>query len=307
MEIKYDFSIIVPVYNSEHTLIELSDRLVSVMNNIGKTFEIIFIDDYSKDNSWEVIKSIKEKYPNNVVAIKLSKNFGQHNASLCGIEHSSGALVITIDDDLQTPPEEISKLIERQEMQKSDLVYGIFKNKKHSWIRNLGSYVIKKSAKLLSKYPGQGSSFRIFTHELAANVKNHKQHFLFLDELFMWYTSNIDFVEVTHQKRKEGTSGYSNFKLFRITLNILFYYTTFPLKLITLTGFFMSIVTLLIGIRFIIFKIFYNVPLGYTSIIVAILFTASIIMLCLGIIGEYLSRIYLVQNNKPPYVLKYKI
>lgn len=296
-----NYSVVIPVYNSQDTLVPLIGQTREVFLSQNLTFEIILVDDYSTDKSWEVIGKLKKEYENEIIGIKLSKNYGQHNAVFCGIVHSSGEFVITIDDDLQTPPQEIIKLIERQKETKSDVVYGIYQDKKHSWFRNWGSKTIQRLSKWLFKYAGKGSSFRIFTKQIAQNISIHKHPFTYIDEIFHWYTDNINFVNVEHQKRLHNKSGYSNWRLIKLFANILFYYTAFPLKIMTIFGFIFSIITLLVGIRYIVQKIFFNVPLGYTSLIVAILFSTSVVMMCLGIIGEYLSRIYLFQNKKPPY------
>lgn len=299
-----EYSIVVPVYNSEQTLRDLFDRTSAVFTETGSSFEMVFVDDYSQDKSWEVLIQIKKLHPENITAIKLSKNFGQHNAVFCGLEHAKGELIVTIDDDLQIPPEEIKKLIQVYQEKDADLVYGYFGRKKHSLLRNLGSYFIKKSSRFLLHSPGEGSSFRLITAGLAANILKHQQHFMYIDELLLWYTSNIAFTEVKHEKRSVHRSGYSTWKLFKLSANIVIYYTAVPLRIMTYGGFILSVLSFISGIRFIISKMVHDVPLGYTSLIVAILFSTSIIMLCLGLIGEYLSRIYQVQNKKPPYSIK---
>lgn len=299
-----EFSIIVPVYNSEQTLLELFNRTAAVFEENALSFEMIFIDDYSQDKSWDVLLDLKKSHPEKITAIKLAKNFGQHNAIFCGLDHAKGNLIITIDDDLQIPPEEITKLIAEYRKTDSDLVYGFYGKKKHSLFRNFGSYFIKKSSSILLHSPGEGSSFRLITSSLANQILKHSQHFMYIDELFLWYTSNIAFAEVTHQKRAVSHSGYSNWKLFKLSANIIIYYTAVPLKIMTIGGFAMSALSMLLGVKFIYHKLVNDVPLGYTSLIVTILFSTSIIMLCLGLIGEYLSRIYQVQNKKPPYSIK---
>lgn len=299
-----EYSIIVPVYNSELTLEELFNRTNAVFTQSGLSFEVVFIDDYSQDKSWEILLNLKKQHQEKVTIIKLAKNFGQHNAVFCGLEHAKGELFITIDDDLQIPPEEIPKLIAEYKKTDADLVYGFYGKKKHSLFRNFGSYFIKKSSSILLNSPGEGSSFRLITSVLANQILKHSQHFLYIDELFLWYTGNIAFTEVAHQKRAAHRSGYSNWKLFKLSANIVIYYTAVPLKIMTIGGFTLSLLSLLIGIRFIYQKLVNDVPLGYTSLIVTILFSTSIIMLCLGLIGEYLSRIYQVQNKKPPYSIK---
>ncbi len=299
-----EYSVVVPVYNSQETLDLLFSRTKAVFDNLGKSFEMVFVDDCSKDQSWEKLSKLKEQFPDQIIAIRLSRNFGQHNAVFCGFEHANAEIIITIDDDLQIPPEEIPKLIQSFAKTDADLVYGYFGKKQHSVFRNFGSYFIKKSSRVLLQSPGEGSSFRLLTRGLAQNILKHNQDFMYIDELLLWYTGNIAFVQVDHQKRTEKQSGYSTWKLMKLSFNIVIYYTAVPLRIMTYGGFILSVLSFFLAIRFIINKLIHDVPLGYTSLIVAILFSTSIIMLCLGMIGEYLTRIYKVQNKKPPYSIK---
>jgi len=304
-----DYTVIVPVYKSASSLNELYSRIDKVFIGIQKSYEIIFIDDGSPDNSWDVIRKMKQDSDTkNISGIKLSKNFGQHNAVFCGFEHARGNAIITIDDDLQVPPEEILKLLNAFEEKNCELVYGYFKKKHHSLFRNIGSWYIKKSGKLLNKAPGEGSSFRVLSRNLAEKILKHSQEFVYIDELLLWYTNDISFIPVEHQKRKYKKSGYSTAKLFQITFNLMIYYTAVPLKMMIYGGFASALISFVIALYYIFKKVFFHhAPPGYTSIIVAILFSTSIIIFSLGIIGEYLHRIYKVQNKKPPYSIKEKI
>ena len=298
-----EYSVIVPVFNSEASLEELFSRLTTVLAATGKDFEFIFVDDGSRDNSWEVLKKLKQEHPEKFTAIRLAKNFGQHSATFCGFNFAKGNFIITIDDDLQCPPEEIPKLIRAMEGRDSELVYGIFKNKKHSMYRNLGSKSLKNVSSILGK-PKDGSSFRLISKNIIQKIIVHHQNFVFIDEILNWYTDYVSFTVVEHHKRKYKTSGYNNRKIWSMLANIMFYYTTAPLKLMVYGGMVSSMVFFVFSIYFILRKILMNVPLGYTSLIVAILFSTSLILLSLGVIGEYLSRIYMVQNKKPLYSVK---
>jgi undecaprenyl-phosphate 4-deoxy-4-formamido-L-arabinose transferase len=295
------YSVVIPVFNSECSLEEMFLAIREVFTQRNEAFEVIFVDDRSRDSSWEVLRKLKSDHGDLVTAIRLSRNFGQHNATLCGLGFAKGRFVITIDDDLQTPPAEIPKLIETYQATQADLVYGIYSRKRHSKVRNLGSASLKKSSRLLHHAPGEGSSFRLMTRDLAAKIREHPAHFIYLDEIFRWYTGEIAFAEVNHLPRKYRQSGYSFRKLIHLLANILLYYTMIPLKLLVYGGLFFSLFTFVYGLFHIIKKLLYNVPLGYTSLIVTILFSTSIILFSLGVIGEYLSRIYQVQNRKPPF------
>ncbi len=300
-----EYSVIVPVYNSENTLEELFERTMSVFQTAEKIFEVIFVDDGSKDHSWEVLQKIKKEHPETVTAIRLAKNFGQHNATFCALAQAKADLIITIDDDLQVPPEEIKKLMQKYEETSADLVYGIFSKEKHSALRNVSSASFKQTSRVLFKGPGKGSSFRLLKRGLTDNILQHFQSFVFLDELINWYTSDIAYIQVNHEERKNERSGYTTRKLMRLFSNIVLFYSNVPLKAMVYGGLLFSSFSFLIGIYYIIKKLFFGLPVpGYTSLIVVITFSTGIIIFSLGIIGGYISRIYFSQSKKPPYAIK---
>lgn len=302
------YSIVSPVYNSEASLRELFVRTREVFNKHALNFELIFVDDASSDDSWQEIEKLKAEFPDTIKGLQLSRNFGQHNATLCGINQARGEFIITIDDDLQNPPEEIFGLIKKQEETNAELVYGVYgHNKHHALWRNAGSRMVKKMSKTYRKTPGDGSSFRLINRNLADHLQRHDHSFIFLDEVLLWYTNSVSFVLVKHEKRKYRQSGYSPFKIWRLTANLVFYYTNLPLKLLFYGGLSMSLIGFVMIIYFLAMKIIHDVPLGYTSLIVAILFSSSVILLGIGVIGEYLSRIYNMLNRKPPYSVRKKI
>ena len=298
------YSVVVPVFNSEESLEELYSRLEVFFRGTCEDFEVIMVDDASHDRSWEVISDLKKQHPDRVTGIQLSRNYGQHNATFCGLAHARGEWIVTIDDDLQVPPEETGKLIAEQIRSGAELVYGVFGTKQHSRVRNLGSSSLKTSARTLHDSPGEGSSFRLISSGLVRKILHHEQHFIYLDEILPWYTRHIAFTETDHLPRKYRHSGYSFGKLVAMFANIVWHYTMVPLKLLVYGGFIISLVTFAVGVYFIAKKILFDVPLGYTSLIVTILFSTSIILFSLGVLGEYLSRIYQVQNRKPTYSIR---
>lgn len=302
--LKNFYSVVIPVFNSHSSLRELFHGISETFRKESTLFEVIFVDDFSQDGSWEVLMSLQRENPGLVRAIRLARNFGQHNATLCGLTFARGDRIITIDDDLQTPPAEINKLIVCREEHDHDLVYGISRLKHHSMARNLGSRSLKVSARTFHQSRGEGSSFRLISRELCDRIILHRQNFIFLDEVMQWYTDDIGFTEVEHLPRRYDRSGYSFAKLFSLLANIVLYYTMMPLKLLVYGGLAISFVTFLYGLFFIFKKIVFDVPLGYTSLIVTILFSTSIILFGLGVLGEYLSRMYQIQNGKPPYSIK---
>ncbi|MBT3208303.1 MAG: glycosyltransferase family 2 protein [Bacteroidetes bacterium] len=300
-----EYSVVVPVYNSEESLEELFARTKATFEKLKLSFEVIFVEDSGRDNSWGKIIELKNSNPESITAIQLAKNFGQHNALFCGFHFAKGNFIITLDDDLQIPPEEIERLIDEYKISQADIVYGDLVEKQHSKVRNFGSNILKKSAKRKHDLAtGQGSSFKLIKAELIKKILHHSQNFVYVDEILLWYTKYISFTKVRHEKRKFSSSTYTYGKLFRLFFNISIYYTKVPLKIMTYGGVIFSILSFIFGIRFLIRKVVFDVPLGYTSIIVTILFSTSIILFSLGVIGEYLNRIFVVQNRKPPYSIK---
>ncbi len=299
-----DYSVIVPVFNGSGTLKLLFDRTRALFGKSGNSFEMIFVDDASTDDSWGQILKLKESYPENVKAIRLSTNCGQQKATLCGLNNSEGKMVVTIDDDLQIPPEEIEKLISTQKESGADLVFGLFDTKKHSIFRRIGSWLFVKFFAPYSSIVSKGSSFRLLTHEIASKLGGINQKYLLLDEVLHWYTNNIAYCSVEHLKRTEGKSGYSIFKLVAISINYIIYYTVIPLRLMTYIGLISSVAVVIIAVIYFYRWLILDVQPGYTSTLLAIFFTSSIILFSLGIIGEYISRIYVQEISKPPYVIK---
>jgi undecaprenyl-phosphate 4-deoxy-4-formamido-L-arabinose transferase len=299
-----DYSVVVPVYRSENSLEALFDRISHVFDGLGRSFEVIFVEDCGRDGSWEAIRRLKESHPAELVAIRLARNFGQHNATLCGFHHVRGRFVITIDDDLQVPPEEIPKLIEEQERSQAELVYGYFSDKQHGFVQNLGSSVIQKACEITFGGKGKGSSFRLIVASLARKVRSHRQSFVFIDGLLMWYTQYVSRTLVRHEPRGHGESGYTLFKLIGLAAHMFFNFTTLPLRWIIYLGILTSTISFALGVVFLIRALIYSVPVGWSSLAVTIFFVGGVILLVLGIIGEYVSRIFTLHNDRPQFSVK---
>jgi len=300
------YSVVVPVYRGEKTLMPLMQQLDDFFTGKTLSYEVVFVDDASPDNCWEELKLIKQRYPDKAKIYRLSKNAGQHNATLCGILHASGDFIVTIDDDLQVEPKEIEKLIDRQKETGKDLVYGVYDVKHHNVIRNAGSKFINSFFKYFSNTYGNGSSFRLINASITKNMSAVYQKYLLLDEILSWHTENITHVEVKHHPRQNGVSGYSTAKLVLLTLNYIINYTVIPLRLMTYIGMLFSFISFCFGIYFIYKKYFDYVELGFTSLIVAIFFSSGLMLFCLGIIGEYITRLYSKESSRPIYVIKEK-
>ena len=299
-----DYSVVIPVYRSEKTLAPLFHRLREVFSGLGKTFEVIFVEDCGQDGSWDVITALKAEHPSEIVALTLARNFGQHNATLCGFHYVRGQWVVTIDDDLQIPPEEIPKLIDEQKRSGAELVYGFFAEKQHGLVQNLGSLAIQKACELTFATKGKGSSFRLIASSLVEKVRAHHQSFVFVDGLLLWYTRYVSRTQVRHEPRQHGQSGYSLMKLIGLAAHMLFNFTTLPLRWIIYLGILTSAASFVLGVVFLIRGLIYSVPVGWSSLAVTIFFVGGVILLVLGIIGEYISRIFSLHNARPQFSIK---
>jgi glycosyltransferase involved in cell wall biosynthesis len=301
-----EFSIIIPVFNSESCLKETVKSVITATETLNKDYEIILVDDGSRDGSWEIIKQLKNTN-NNIVGIKLSKNFGQHNALLCGLNVCNGNYIITMDDDLEQNPTDIPKLLEKLTFGNFDLVYGMPINSHKSLLRTILTFIYKRTIRTENKNAGEGSSFRILTKKLKNDLITHSGSLFFMDEIVLWYTDNLGFEKVEFQKSKKTNSSYGYSGLFMLSLRVLSLGSTLPLRFIRVLGFNICLLSFITGIYFIIRKLIHKVPMGYTSLMVVLLFSTGLIMFSLGIIGEYLSNLIALSNNKPPYSVKEKV
>ncbi|MCW5906263.1 MAG: glycosyltransferase family 2 protein [Chitinophagales bacterium] len=299
------YSVVVPVYNSEKTLAELCRRIAETFAAMPAAFEIVLVNDNSTDNSWAVVKKLKQEYGTKLTAIHLRKNFGQHKALLCGFQFAAGEYVITIDDDLQFYPEDIALLIKKIETTSSDLVYGTYQDERqHSPIRKWGSNFVGYIFEKYGNTVGQGSSFKIIHQSVIEKIKHYNHSFTFIDEILSWHTTKIEWQEVRHAPRKEGQSGYSVPRLVFLTFNLIFAYTTIPLRFMTWFGLASFWICLFIVIFFVYQKVTLGSPLGFTALIVSIFMSTGLILFSLGIIGEYLNRLFALQHRKPPYLIR---
>ena len=294
------YSIIVPVYGAENSL-ELLDTSLRTFFEGKYDYEIIYIDDYSADNSWQTLKKIKDKFSNTTI-IRFSKNFGQHAASICGFKHAKGKFVITIDDDLEVHPNEIEKLIQFQKTTNNDLTYGLYKKLNEPVLKNVFTKIYKQISKIEGKDKGKGSSFRLIKSDLAKKIANNHKQFVFIDELCLWYTNKISFVDVEPNHDFILKNRYKISGLFSMTSTVIMFSSTFPLKLVTYLGLLLSSTNFVIGLFYLIRKFLFKTHVqGYTSLIVSVLFSTGLILLCLGIIAQYISKVLKGVNNAPCY------
>jgi len=298
-------SVVVLVYNSEQTLAALLDRLYPVLEARGGPFEVVLVNDGSGDRSWEVIRQLAARRPN-VRGLDLSRNFGQHNALLCGIREARHDVIVTMDDDLQHPPEEIGKLLEKLR-EGFDVVYGTPQREQHGWRRDAASILTKLAIQHVTGNPvaRQAGAFRAFRTRLRAAFADYRSPSVAIDVLLSWGTTRFAAVPVRHEPRRVGVSNYTFTKLVITALNLVTGFSTKPLRLATWLGF----SCMLFGVLVFLYVVGSYLLRG--SSVAGFPFLASIIaifsgvqLFALGIIGEYLARMYVRLMERPPYVVQ---
>ncbi len=298
-------SIIIPVYKAEACLHELYRRLKLSLETASEDFEIILVEDCGGDGSWEIMKKLRADDPR-IKIIRLLRNFGQHNAIMCGFHFAEGEYIVTLDDDLQNPPEEIPKLLSKI-AEGYDLVYGEYISKKHNMVRNWGSSMVQFFYKKVFSVSGNLTSFRIIRRDIVKNMLSYDRNYVFIDGLLAWMTKNIGYTRVHHDERKTGSSGYSFKKLFTLSMNMVTNFSILPLQIASFLGFAFASMGFAMAVYFFLKKVFFDIPVtGYSSLIIAITIFAGIQLITLGLIGEYVGRIHLNINAKPQFLIRDK-
>jgi glycosyltransferase involved in cell wall biosynthesis len=297
-------SVIIPVYNSEKTIRPLIEKLQTTLSAIS--FEIVMVNDGSRDRSEVVCRQLCEAY-SNVRFISLRRNYGEFNAVMCGLNWAFGSYCVMIDDDFQNPPEEILKLVEAAEAGNYDVVYTYYTKKQHSLGRNLGSRFVNWITSYLLNKPKDLylSSFKLIRQEVVQEIIKYHGPYPYIDGLIFRITRNIGTVQVAHEKREEGASNYTFNKLVSLFLNILFCYSSLPIRL------FVPIGVGLFGLGFLLL-LFLTVqwiigpdPKGWQVVTATIIFIGGIQCMLLSVLGEYIGKSFMAQSGQPQYVIKY--
>ena len=301
-------SIVIPVYNSEKILPELLSQLARILPTLSSLHEVILVNDGSRDRSWEVICHLAQKY-GRVQGINLMRNYGQHNALLCGIRAARYEVIVTMDDDLQNPPEEIPRLLEKL-AEGYDVVYGAPQKEQHGFWRNMASQITKLAlAKVMDIEAARNvSAFRAFRTRLRDAFAKYQSSFLSIDVLLTWGTTRFAAIPVRHESRNEGVSNYNFRKLATHALNMITGFSTLPLRIASWIGFTFT----LFGIGVLAYVIGRYLWLG--DVVPGFPFLASIIsifsgaqLFAFGILGEYLARMHFRMMEKPTYVIRSSI
>ena len=296
----------IPVYNAEKTIPTIVDRLVSEFPS-GYTLEVILVNDRSRDGSEAACVRLFEKYKKVVRFYSLSRNVGEHNAVMAGLHKATGDYAVIMDDDFQNPISEAIKLVETALKNEFDVIYSYYDEKKHSFFRNSGSWITDKAANILLNKPRDLylSSFKVISRFVVDQIVKNQSPFPYIDGLILQITDKIGKVRVEHHERETGRSGYTLPKLISLWLNMFTSFSVLPLRVSTIFGFLFSFFALIFGIYTMAEKISHpDLPLGYSALIVTISFSAGVQLMVLGMVGEYVGRIFLSVNQKPPFTIK---
>lgn len=300
----FALSIVVPVYNGASSVPALVEALAKL--DVPGGHEIVLVNDCSPDNSLDVCRDLCRQNSVALTVVNLARNFGEHNAVMAGLSHARGEYIINMDDDLQNPPEEVVRLWRYARDNAYDVVYTYYADKQHAAWRNLGSWFTNWCAdQLLDKPKGLYlSSFRCMSAFVARNILEHTGPFPYVDGLIMQVTQRIGRLQVQHLARAEGRSNYTIRRLVRLFMSMFLNFSVMPLRIGTLTGFVMAGLGLLVFLIILIEAIGGRTPQGYASVMGAILLLAGVQLIMLGLVGEYLGRLFLTVNRKPQFIVR---
>ena len=299
-------SFVIPCYRSEKTLESVIDEIRETMRGLTEyTYDIVLVNDASPDGTWNVIRRLTGSVEN-IIWINLSRNFGQHAALMAGYSYTDGDIVVSLDDDGQTPADEVGKLLKKIE-EGSDVVYAKYTHKQHSGFRNLGSRINELMTRVMLGKPKElyVSSYFAARRFIIDEILRYRQSYPYVIGLVLRSTSNISNVEVTHRARTVGSSGYTFGKLMGLWMNGFTAFSIKPLRIATAIGFVSTVISLIYGIYTIVKKFVRpDVPIGFSALVCIILFVGGVMMIMQGMIGEYLGRTYMSVNETPQFVIR---
>lgn len=296
-----DLDIVIPLYNSKEILPKLIKRLNEWKNSVEFDFNVIFVEDGDVLSSKGILVDIEIEFTYRF--IRLSKNYGQHTATAIGLSYCQAELIATIDDDLQHDPFEIEKLMSCMDENRADLVFGTFEKKKHSIVRNLGSSILK----LIFRYEkidySSITSFRLMKSNVAESFKKNRRPIVFIEEYLLRNAQKKSTCIINHAKREGDSSSYSFWKLLKFALKVIVFHSSFLLNFIIRFGIITAVTCFFIGCYFIYKKVVYDSYEGFSALIVSIFFSTGILLMTLGVIGEYIRRIWISQNELDQIVI----
>ncbi len=301
-----DISVVIPVYNEEESLPNLFERLFSVMENSGKAWEVLFINDGSRDRSLGLLLSCLDKYPDKVRVVDFNGNFGQHMAIIAGFSLSRGETVITMDADLQNPPEEIPRLIQAVE-EGHDVVGTIRKTRRDPFFRKAVSRLANAVTNRITglRLHDYGCMLRAYNRRVVNLVNSCPESTTFIPALAQKFAMNPTEIEVAHSEREKGTSKYSIFRLIRLNFDLMAGFSLMPLQAVTMLGVAIAGLSLLFSIYMLMRRLFIGPEAeGLFTLMTINFFLLGVTMFCVGITGEYIGRIYQEVRKRPRYVIR---
>jgi undecaprenyl-phosphate 4-deoxy-4-formamido-L-arabinose transferase len=300
-------SIVVPLYNAAATLPALHQEISALQVEGGH--ELIIVNDGSRDETEAVALKLVRESQMPMTFLSLSRNFGEHNAVLAGLRAVSGRYAVTLDDDLQNPPSEALKLLAVAEAENRDVVFGIYDRKEHAWWRNAGSQLTNLIADFVVEKPKKLylCSFRCLSRFVIDEITKSRTPYPYIDGLIFQVTQNVGTARVRHAERTQGNSGYNFRKLMRLWISMLVNVSILPLRLMTLAGMITSALGFLAVIEVVLEHIWSRTPTGWSSLMAAMLLLSGTQLLLLGILGEYVGRIYLGISEKPQSVVRKQV
>jgi glycosyltransferase involved in cell wall biosynthesis len=302
-----ELSLVIPVYNGSRTISPLVEQITKIFGSTS--FEVVLVNDGSEDDSEEVCGELVQRFPERLTFVHLSRNFGEHNAVLAGLKHSRGRYVAVLDDDGQNPPEEIVRMLDELKRKKHDVVYGHYIEKKHSAFRNLGSRFNDRIASLMLHKPKDLylSSFKVMNRFIANEITKYGGPYPYADGLIYRVTRNIGQIPVEHRPSSRGASRYTFRRLVRLWLNTFLNFSIKPLRVSVYVGLLASCLSVVALVAILIDKLWItpNLTVGIPTVLGCIVFFSGIQLMILGLMGEYLGRLFLDQTGTPQYVVRY--
>ncbi len=302
-----ELSLVIPVYNGSRTIGPLVEQAAKIFGSTS--FEIVLVNDGSADDSEAVCAQLAEKFPQSVTFVHLSRNFGEHSAVLAGFTQARGRYVAVLDDDGQNPPEEVIRMLDELKRKNYDVVYGHYIEKKHSWFRNLGSRFNDRIATLMLHKPKDLylSSFKVMNRFLVNEIIKYRGPYPYTDGLIYRVTRNIGQIPVEHRVSQSGQSRYTLRRLVRLWLNMFLNFSIQPLRISVYVGLLASCLSIVALVAILIDKLWItkNVTVGIPTVLGSVVFFAGIQLMILGLVGEYLGRLYLDHTGTPQYVVRY--
>jgi glycosyltransferase involved in cell wall biosynthesis len=296
-------SVVIPVYRSEQTLDTLIERLGGVLPNMADDYEVVLVNDGSPDNSWGVIERLAEQNPW-VRGINLMKNYGQHNATLCGIRAARYEVIFLMDDDLQNPPEEMPKLIAKLN-EGYDVVYGVARKRQQPWFKSLISTILKRAiAYVMGQHTVRDiGAFKVFRADLRKSFDSFTGPDVLVDVLLSWGTNRFASVTVEEAPRIAGKSNYNFIKLIKVSLLVLTSYTTIPLRFASILGFLFTVFGFFILIYVLVTYFTAGSVEGFPFLSSIVAIFSGVQLFALGIIGEYLARLFDRSSGRTTYII----